>query len=196
MNKKATITDIQGYSPINSSKIYFLDTNVLYWYTNPRISSVNDLIKRAQPYYTFIDTLVDAGNPLKTSVYNLTELLNVIEKNEYDIYIELHPEDKDVIQKKDYRRMSTERKKLQNIMKTTLNNVQNICDIIDFPFELTKVADFVNTLRQHRYDVFDYMILDNYTKTQTINIISDDSDFLTYFNINLFTTKTSVLPDL
>lgn len=92
--------------------------------------------------------------------------------------------------------MSTEREKLQNIMKTTLNNVQNICDIIDFPFKLTKVTDFVNTLRKHRYDIFDYLILDNCIKDQTINIISDDSDFFTYGNINLFTANTSILPNL
>lgn len=188
--------DIQDFSPINSSKIYFLDTNVLYWYTNPRISSINDLDKRAQPYYAFIDMLTAAGNPLKTSIYNLTELLNVIEKNEYDIYIKLHPEDKKIVKRKDYRRMPTERRKLQNIMKTTLNNVQNTCDIIDFSFELTKVTDFVDTLRKHRCDIFDYSILDNCIKDQTINIISDDSDFFTYDNINLFTANTSPLPDL
>lgn len=191
----AKITDIQKFSPINSSTVYFLDTNILYWYTNPRVTSVNDLSKQAQTYYTFLDGLTAAGNPLVTSVYNLTELLNVIEKNEFKIYKDLHP-DETYITKKDYRRMLNERNKLQNIMKTTLNNVYNICKIVSFPFDISILTNFVDTLREHRCDVFDYMILNNCIETQDINIISDDSDFSTYDNIKLFTANPSVLPNI
>lgn len=195
MINNSKITDIQNFMPINTNTEYFLDTNVLYWYTNPRISSVNDLPKHAQIYYAFVDRLTAMGSPLTTSVYNLTELLNVIEKNEFDIYINLHPSE-NYINKKDYRRIAKERFNLQNIMKTALNNVLSICKIVDFPFELDKIKDFTNTLTKHRCDVFDYMILQNCVKNQTINVISDDNDFSTYNNIKLFTANTSTLPNM
>ena len=186
------VTDIQNFMPVNTNTEYFLDTNVLYWYTNPRISSVNDLPKHAQIYYAFIDRLTVLGSPLTTSVYNLTELLNVIEKNEFDIYKNLHPDD-NYINKKDYRRMPEERSKLQRIMRTTLNNVLSICKIVEFPFSVEQIKDFANTLKEHRCDVFDYIILQNCVKTQTINVISDDNDFSTYNNIKLFTANISTL---
>lgn len=192
MSANCKITDIYQFSPINSTTLYFLDTNVLYWYTNPRVSATK-LTKQAQVYYDFVDHLTSAGNPLITSVYNLTELLNVIEKNEFSLYKELHP-DEDYLTKKDFRRMSSERQKLQRIMQTTLNNVRNICKIVDFSFEQSKITEFVNSLTDHRCDIFDYMILDNCVKEQTLNIISDDSDFSTFDNIKLFTANTSVIP--
>jgi PIN domain. len=195
MTNNTKITDIQSFTPINTNTEYFLDTNVLYWYTNPRVSTVKDLPRHAQIYYTFIDKLTAMGSPLTTSIYNLTELLNVIEKNEFDIYINLHP-DENYINKKDYRRMTNERSRLQNIMKTTLNNVFSICKIVEFPFELKQINDFANTLKEHRCDVFDYMVLQNCVKNQTINIISDDNDFSTYNNIKLFTANTSSLPNI
>ena len=62
----------------DTNKKFFLDTNVLYWYTYPRFAE--NLTRQARPYYDFVDALVSSGNPLYTSVYNLTELLNVVEK--------------------------------------------------------------------------------------------------------------------
>ena len=192
MNVNSNITDIYQFSPINSTTPYFLDTNVLYWYTNPRVSATK-LTKQAQVYYNFVDHLTSAGNPLITSVYNLTELLNVIEKNEFVLYKDIHP-DQNYLTRKDFRRMSNERQKLQKIMQTTLNNVKNICHIVNFPFEQSKITDFIDSLTNHRCDIFDYMILDNGVKEQTVNVVSDDSDFSTYENVKLFTANTSVIP--
>ena len=74
------IVDINTYVSINNTRAFFLDTNVLYWYTYPRFNSQLELPQNAKIYYRFVDNLVAAGNPLYTSIYNLTELLNVIEK--------------------------------------------------------------------------------------------------------------------
>lgn len=189
------IKDISNFLPMDSKTVYFLDTNVLYWYTNPRISTTKGLTRQAQIYFDFVDHLTSSGNPLITSIYNLTELLNVIEKNEFALYKEIHP-DEAYISKKDFRRMSNERKKLQKIMKTALNNAQNICKIINFSFDVSKINDFINLLPNHRCDIFDYMILDNCKQAQTINVISDDSDFSTYDNIKLFTANINVLSNI
>ena len=179
--------DIRTYSCINTNKKFFLDTNVLYWYTYPRFA--DNLTKQAEPYYNFVDSLVSAGNPLYTSVYNLTELLNVVEKNEYDIFI--NADDKrQFYSRKDYRRMPNERTKLMQIMKLTLSNVKSICNIINFPFGISSVEEFTNNLTQHRCDVFDYLILEECKKEHFLNVISDDGDFFSVDQIQLFTTKS------
>lgn len=72
------VKDITSYTCFDTNKKFFLDTNVLYWYTYPRFAE--NLTRQARPYYDFVDALVSSGNPLYTSVYNLTELLNVVEK--------------------------------------------------------------------------------------------------------------------
>lgn len=187
------IIDITKYQNINNTKKYFIDTNALYWYTYPRF--VDNLSAQAIPYYKFIDSLVASNNPLITSIYNISELLNVIEKNEYDIYIKTHP-DNNYISKKDFRRMPAERLQLQNMMQTTVENVYAICDVIEFSFEKENMNRFVNSVTEHRCDVFDYMIIQNNIKEKNTNIITDDNDFFTISDIMIYTANTHPLSNL
>ena len=180
------VTDIRTFSSIDNSREYFLDTNVLYWYCYPRITGKH-LSSQSQPYYDFVDGLVSAGNPIVTSVYNISELLNVVEKNEFDIYRQKHTEA--VYKIKDFRRDSTERKRMQQNLKTTLSNVHNTCKILAFDFEEGHMADFVDTLSQHRCDVFDYVILQNCIALNHLNIVTDDNDFSTISGIRLYTAN-------
>ena len=190
-NKCDKIINLNTYSSINNSRIFFLDTNVLYWYTYPRFSDHSQLKPAWKIYYDFIDALTSAGNPLHTSVYNLTELLNVVEKNEYEIYMQLHPEIP--LTKKDFRRMITEREKVSQIIKTTLNNALSICSVIDFNFTSNTLRNFSNQFIDHRCDVFDYAILNNCIMSKDINIISDDSDFSSMPGITLYTANENIL---
>ena len=185
------IVDLRTYASINNTRNFFLDTNVLYWYTYPRFLEPGQLTTTAQIYYNFIDSLTAAGNPLITSVYNLTELLNVIEKNEFDIYCHLHPDLP--ITRKDFRKMSSERREVGKIMQTALNNVKELCTVVDFNFSQTAVNSFANTFTNHRCDVFDYAILNNCINSQFLNIISDDSDFSTMEKITLYTANEKIL---
>ena len=191
MMKCEKIIDLRTYSSINNARKFFLDTNVLYWYTYPRFSSSKQFSPTAKIYYNFIDGLIAAGNPLETSIYNITELLNVIEKNEYDIYCKLHSEIP--ISRKDFRKMPSERANVKKIIETSLNNAKGICSIVDFNFVQNTIDDFVNTFTNHRCDIFDYAILENCINTQCLNIISDDSDFSTIEKINLYTANENIL---
>lgn len=191
MMKCDKIVDLRTHASINNTRRFFLDTNVLYWYTYPRFSSSNQLTRTAKTYYDFIDKLITAGNPLETSVYNLTELLNVIEKNEYDIYCDLHTGIP--ITRKDFRKMLSERSNVGKLMKTSLNNANGICKIIDFDFTQTTINHFVDDFIEHRCDVFDYTILQHCIQSQSLNIISDDSDFSTMEKITLYTANENVL---
>lgn len=194
MMKCDKIVDLRTYVSINNTRKFFLDTNILYWYTYPRFSLPNQLSSTAKVYYDFIDKLIDAGNPLETSIYNLTELLNVIEKNEYSIYCDLH---KDIpITRKDFRKMLSERTNVGKIMKTSLNNANGICNIVDFDFTKTTITAFVDNFIEHRCDVFDYTILQHCIKSQSLNIISDDSDFSTMEKITLYTANENVLENI
>ena len=186
------IINIETFSSINNNKAFFLDTNVLYWYVYPRcgIQSDSRLKIQATPYYDFVDKLV-AGNPLFTSIYNITEMLHVIEKREYDLFKLGHPEAEWSI--KDIRRMPKEREALKRNLCTAMSNVNNICNVMDFNFTYSILNQFVLDLEKHHCDTFDYAILKNCIKEQQLNVISDDSDFTTMHKINLFTANATAL---
>lgn len=186
------IINIGTFSSINNQKEFFLDTNVLYWYVYPRYGVTKKGVKhQAQPYYDFVDKLVSDGNPIFTSVYNISELLNVIEKNEFDIFKTLNPDTHYNI--KDYRKDMQERKKLKKILQTTLNNIDNTCSVLDFSFTYCSLINFTKSFEQHRCDPFDFLILENCIKTSHTNIITDDNDFSAINGITLFTANETTL---
>lgn len=193
MSRCQKITDITKYASINNRKEFFLDTNVLYWYVYPRcgIESESRIQLQATPYYDFIDSLVAAGNPLYTSVYNITELLHVIEKREYDLYQATHPEAKWSI--KDLRRLPDQRAQLKMNLSTAISNVKNICHILDFSFTYSIFEQFISELQDHHCDPFDYAILKYCIAEKHLNIISDDSDFTSMEQICLFTANATAL---
>ena len=187
------IINIETFSSINNNKAFFLDTNVLYWYVYPRcgIQSDSRLKIQATPYYDFVDKLVADGNPLFTSIYNITEMLHVIEKREYDLFKLGHPEAEWSI--KDIRRMPKEREALKRNLCTAMSNVNNICNVMDFNFTYSILNQFVLDLEKHQCDTVDYAKLKNCIKEQQLNVISDDSDFTTMHKINLFTANATAL---
>lgn len=186
------IIDLTTYMPMNNQKAFFLDTNVLYWFTYPRFGIAKKYeMHRAAPYYDFIDRLVSNGNLLFTSIYNITEMVHVIEKNELDIYRVNHPEADWSI--KDLRKIPNERSLLKNNMSTALTNVKNICTILNFNFTYDLLDQFISELEQHRCDTFDYAILRNCINENIVNVISDDNDFSTMEQITLYTANTASL---
>lgn len=193
MMQCANIIDLTTFIPMDNRKGFFLDTNVLYWFTYPRFSNVSKPHDKLQatPYFNFVDHLVSNGNPLFTSIYNITEMLHVIEKNEFSLYELNHPEAKWSI--KDFRKMANERNQMKRNLSTTLSNVKNICTILDFNFTYDSLEQFVVNLEEHRCDTFDYAILKNCIKENKLNIISDDSDFSTMEQIHLYTANAAVL---
>lgn len=185
-------TDLTTFMPMDNRKEFFLDTNVLYWFTYPRfsVSRPHDKL-RADPYFNFVDKLVSNGNPLFTSIYNITEMLHVIEKNEFSLYKLNHPEADWSI--KDFRKMPRERNQLKRNLTTALSNVKNVCTILDFNFTYRILDQFIQKLEEHRCDTFDYAILQNCIKEGKLNVISDDSDFSTMEQIHLYTANPTVL---
>lgn len=185
--------DITNYIPINNKKIFCLDTNVLYWYCYPRYSNLisKKRVKEIRPYYDFVDLLVENGNKLVTSIYNVSELLNIIEKHEYEIYQELHQDIEYTL--KDMREMPEEREKLKSIMKVALNNVYTTCEVIEFDFSKEMLEKYVDDLVLHRCDVFDYVIINKHMEENRIGLITDDYDFSSIKEIEIFTINSKML---
>lgn len=184
--------DLTTFMPMDNQRAFFLDTNVLYWFTYPRYGITKKYeMHRAAPYFAFVDRLVSNGNPLFTSIYNISEMVHVIEKNELDIYRVNHPEADWTM--KDLRKIPNERSLLKSNMSTALTNAKNICTILNFNFTYDLLDQFVNELEQHRCDTFDYAILRNCINENKVNVISDDGDFSTMEQITLYTANTTSL---
>lgn len=187
---KPIIRDISIFKSINSTTSYFLDTNVLYWYCYPKYNLLNNAVqKQSSVYIDFVDDLVNKGNPIFTSVYNISELLHVVEKNEFDLFKSTQNIN---ITLKDFRRM-TGRSDLKNILKACMQNIRSICKILDYHSGPDVFNEFIDTIDQHHCDNYDYIILKNCKVDNKTNIISDDADFATIDGFTLYTANSNAL---
>lgn len=185
------IKDIRTFKPIDNSKEFFIDTNVLYWYSYSKYDLFNTSTKKqAQPYLDFLEMLIYNKHLIFTSIYNLSELLHIIEKHEFSIYQETNKELKLSI--KDFR-ILTSRKYVKNELLTALANTKNLCTILNYSFSLSELEEFIDTSDRHRCDNYDFIIIKNCIEKGKINIISDDSDFSTLDKINLYTANENIL---
>lgn len=187
------IKDINSYVPMNNNTTYCLDTNALYWYCYPRygINLKPNRVSEIGVYYDFVDRLVQNGNTIVTSIYNVSEFLNIIEKHECEIYQKLNRGIKYNI--KDLRNIEAQRANLKRQMTVSINNVYAICKVLEYAMERTTIDNFVDKLHEHKCDVFDYVILDYYKKNKNLNIVTDDADFMSIDGINIFTANPQIL---
>ena len=185
---KKSIKDIKKFINLDTNRAYCLDTNILYWYFYPR-ANFNNTKEKEEIYYNFVDTLISDGNPICITSMNLTELINIIEKNEYDLYCKTHPN----VSKKEFRNIESERKRVKNIIKASVSSVYSNCKIYSVNITVDKVNEFVEKFNGNTTDIFDYISVEELKKMGNSYFVSDDQDLASIDGITLFTANKKVL---
>ncbi len=174
---------------INKDEVFAIDTNVLLWthYSKASNPSLNKHPYQVIDYPNFIAKLLANGNKLVTTVLNISELISIVEKNEFKIYKvsnSCHG-----MKIKDYRKILSERltyqKEINNMLMEIKSSYNDRIEVIDITKE--KLENFCNEIDKNICDVFDSMIIEYLKSISIINYISDDKDFLSIDGINLFT---------
>ncbi|WP_310602610.1 PIN domain-containing protein [Anaerosporobacter sp.] len=175
---------------IDKNEIFALDTNILYW---THYSQASDPNLRALPYQVtkypnFISDLLENGNTLVTTVLNISELAHVVENSELRIYNVLNG---CKVKKKEFRKMISERLHLKKEMKTIMLQLNetygNQIRVIEISEE--SVNQYIDNIDNNACDIFDYIVINKLKKEGIVNFITDDKDFLTINDINLYTTS-------
>ncbi|WP_300304670.1 hypothetical protein [Anaerosolibacter sp.] len=186
---KANVYDIRklDVSTIKDD-VFAIDTNVLYWMHYSRCNETFDGYQ-LEAYPDFLEDLLNNENRLVTTIYNITELLYIIERNEYDIYCIQNGK----IKRKEFRNILSERIKVKNELNTVLSQINSIYKIKNFNIEVLGLNDFVDNLDSHKCDDFDYLILKYLSQNDISKIITDDSDYITMENICVYTANNKAI---
>lgn len=187
----ANIIDIRGIdiSSVSTDDVFALDTNTLLWthYSKASNPNLNKHPYQVIEYPNFINKLIQNGNKLVTTFLNITELLGVVERNEYKIYRAVNNQN---ISKKDFRNLPSERSnyktEIDNMILEIKSSYDNKIEIIDIDENL--INSFQNNICNNSCDVFDFAIIEYLKKQNIVNYISDDKDFLSIDGISLYTT--------
>jgi hypothetical protein len=188
---KADVIDIQNDMP-RKSDIFLVDTNVWLWqsYENAGFTAkpyqIND-------YPEYLDKATEQRATLSYSVLTLAELASVIEKIERDIYnqnngLNLKP--------KDYRHSyPNERAKIVKEVASVWSQIESIAISADLTIndEVAKAA--LIRFQSQAVDGYDLLILEAISRAgaDQIRIITDDMDYATVPNIQMFTSNSNVI---
>ena len=189
---QADIIDIKTDTP-QQSDIFFVDTNIWFWqtYTNAAFTA-----KRYQitDYPNYINKTRQNGATLTYSGLTLAELAHIIEKTEYDIYVQSNG----YLHFKKYRHdYPTERANVVAEVQFTWRRIKKIAIPIDLTVDDATTDAAINRFTTQAVDGYDLLMLEAISKAGagTVKIITDDMDYSVVPGIQVFTSNKYVIQD-
>jgi hypothetical protein len=190
---QADVIDIKNDSP-RKSDIFLVDTNVWLWQTYTNASATAQAYQ-LNNYPNYLAQALEIEATLSYSVLTLAELASVIERIEMDIYnrkngLSLRP--------KEYRHnYPTERTNVVSEVQSAWSQVEAIAVSADLKINDDIARAALNRFQTQAVDGYDLLILEAISRagTDSVQIITDDIDYATVPNIQVFTSNNRVIQE-
>ncbi|HEI6905125.1 TPA: PIN domain-containing protein [Yersinia enterocolitica] len=184
----ANIYDISVDTP-QKEEFFLVDTNVWYWMTYTKG------ITPSRPYLSiypkYLSNVIANDAVLLHSGLSLAELTHIIERTEREIHEKAINKK---IKTKEFRHdYPNERNTALSEIETSWLQVENLAVNIDINICTAVTNRCIQSLKTNTLDGYDLMILDSMSQNNIKNIITDDSDYVTVKDINVFTANTNVI---
>ncbi|WP_024983788.1 hypothetical protein [Brevibacillus borstelensis] len=189
---RADVIDIRSDMP-KAEDEYLIDTNIWYWMTYSRASLASRPPGSYQitNYPTYIVNALTANAKLYRCNLSLAELAHIIERTEREIYNNSHIS----IGTKEYRHnYPAERANVVSQVKAAWSQVKSMASPIESLIVDETMAD--NALIRFStqlLDGYDLFILESIEKTGIVKVITDDGDYTSVPNIQVFTANKNLI---
>lgn len=175
----SNILNINTARPNHTDK-YFVDTNVWFWSTYCASKEINTSHKprryQVEKYPQFIEKALDVGAKLFHCPLVFSELANIIEKTEYEIF--LSEESKNISRKK-FRAIQEKRKNVIQEIKIAWKTVESLSTCLDINLSRSIVPSALSCLEAAPLDPYDAFYLQVMSAEGITKLITDDRDFRT-----------------
>lgn len=168
-----TLRKIGAAPAVSPSEVLALDTNVLLWTFYPKLTPGKAYQTRDYP--PFVTSAITRGNPIVVTSFCLNEMLNIVEKTEYDLF-KFNTGSR--ISRKDFRGLPAERSKVQSQNQLILRQLQAIpnLQIVRSKANRKTIHRFNYYFNTHLADFFDFCLIE-FCNRHNYSIVSDDRDF-------------------
>lgn len=188
------IFDINSYSPIKD-ECYFVDTNVWFWtsYVGSKSMPCTKQPEQYQltSYPRFLERAVNDGAILCHSALTFSELSNLIENTELDLY-RLKVGNKH-FDKKAFRRISNERKSVLVEINIAWKAVSAMSKCLHSKLDDQFVRNSYTTMCEGVVDPFDAFYIQTMRDNSIDYVITDDHDFCSISKHMIITANSTTL---
>lgn len=177
------MTDVYKISDVspNRKDRYFVDTNVWFWFTYCSSREIYGDYKpqryQVDKYPQFVEKVLDEGAKLYHCPLVFSELANIIEKTEHEIY-NLESSSKK-ISRKEFRAIPAERKKFVEELRQAWRVVSSVSNCIKVNLDEDIVNSTSSVLEESSLDAYDAFYFNIMKREGIDRIITDDRDFAT-----------------
>lgn len=184
---QADVIDITVDSP-QQGDIFFVDTNVWYWLTYPP-ASLSARPYQINSYPSYVAATITADATLCCSGLSLAELAHRIEREELQLSLY------DSNRGKEYRHnYPLERAKLVSEVQAAWSQIKSIYALqINVTLDEATVDAALTRFSTQCLDGYDLFILESMTKESVTKIITDDGDYVTVPEIQVFTANQGAI---
>jgi hypothetical protein len=188
---QAGIVDITNDSP-RKSDIFLVDTNVWFWQTYTNASTTANPYQ-LRDYPNYLAQALMQGSTLSYSVLTLAELASIIERTELSIYNQSNGLN---LKLKEYRHnYPSERANMVSEVQSAWSQVEAIAASADLKINDAIAKSALNRFQTQAVDGYDLLILESISRAGAgqVRVITDDMDYATVPNIQVFTSNRNVI---
>lgn len=184
---KADVVDITADTP-KAGDVFLVDTNVWYWLTYPNATSF--IPTQLSEYPGYLNKALGAQSRIHHSGLSLAELAHLIENTEREIYEKAVGQ----IKPKEYRHnLSGERSRVYSEIQAAWSQVTALADPLTITIDALATADALSRFQSEKVDGYDLFFLESMKNHGVVQVITDDGDFATVPDIQVFTANRNVI---
>lgn len=184
---QAEVVDITADTP-KAEDAFLVDTNVWYWLTYPNATSF--IPSQLSEYPGYLNKALGVQSRIHHSGLSLAELAHLIEKTEREIYEKAVGQ----IKPKEYRHnLSGERSRVYLEIQAAWGQVTALADPLTITINALATAHALNRFQSEKVDGYDLFLLESMKNHGVVQVITDDGDFATVPDIQVFTANRNVV---
>lgn len=192
---RAEVVDLRNDNP-KQDDTFLVDTNIWYWLTYTRASQSGQppVPYQSTDYPAYIAKAILKKAKLLRCGLSLIELASLIEKSEKDIFERTAGFSKGSLGLKVYRHnYLSERNNVVSEIQASWGQIKIMAAPIDLLLDEQTTEAILNKLGSQSIGGYDMPLLETIAKAGLIQIITDDGDFATVPDIQVFTANTNVI---
>jgi len=185
---QAEVIDITVDIP-KAGDAFLVDTNVWYWLTYSNATSY--IPSQMSDYPAYLNNALGANSKVHHSGLTLAELSHIIEKTEREIYERTIGSS---IKPKEYRHnLAGQRTRVVSEIQAAWGQVSSLAEPLAVTIDTPTATAALNRLQTEKVDGYDLFILESMKNHGVVQVITDDGDFVTVPDIQVFTANRNVI---